>query len=66
MAGVAAADLVGACGGGGAGGDAVGPAGFEVDLPGQPVAAVGVAEGLAEVGAGPGTTGAPRRRGWQR
>ena len=52
VGGVAAADLVGACGGGGAGGDAVGPAGFEVDLPGQPVPAVGVAEGLAEVGGG--------------
>ena len=50
VSGVAAADRVGAGGGGRAGGDAVGPAGFEVDLPGQPVAAVGVAERLPQVG----------------
>jgi hypothetical protein len=49
---VAAAYLVGAGGGDGAGGDAVGPSGFEVDLPGQAVPAGWVGEGLAQVGGG--------------
>ena len=46
LGGVAAAAVIGAFAGDSAGGDAVGPAGFAVDLPGQAIPACGVGEDL--------------------
>ena len=64
---IPAGHLIGACGGGCARGQAVGPAGLNVDLPGQPVAALRVGQGLAQAGGGcavpqvpPAARGGPR------